>query len=285
MVTRIVIHILFIAPLFVCCPLMGQGDAVKNTLNMEFIFIRPGSFVVGKFEPPYPVPEDTVTGQARNTVMYMGEGRPYNEEEFWLAKTLAIRDSRPGFKVQIEHGFYLGKYEVTQGEWKKVMGENPSVFQGGKVTDEDRHPVENVTWEGVQRFLDKLNEMDPSRKYRLPTEFEWEYAARAGAKDDIAWSEIQQVAQLGTKTTQAVGGKKPNAWGFYDMLGNVWEWVNDYYNEKIFADPIPAEKGTQHVLKGSSFVGDVKNATYMTHAAGPANGWDVGFRIVMESKN
>jgi formylglycine-generating enzyme required for sulfatase activity len=285
MVARTVFYIFFIAPVFLSCPLMGQGDAVKNKLNMEFIFISPGSFVVGKFEPPYPVPEDTIKGQSRNVVMYMGEGRPYNEEEFWLAKTLAIRDSRPGFKVQIEHGFYLGKYEVTQGEWKNVMGENPSVFQGGNVTDQDRRPVENVTWEDVQRFLDKLNGMDPSRKYRLATEFEWEYAARAGAKDDIPWSEIQQVAQLGTKTTQVVGGKKPNAWGLYDMLGNVWEWVNDYYNEKIFADPVPPEEGTQHVLKGSSFVGDVKNATYMTHAAGPGNGWDVGFRIVMELKN
>jgi formylglycine-generating enzyme required for sulfatase activity len=79
-----------------------------------------------------------------------------------------------------------------------------------------------------------------------------------------------------------VASKKPNAWGLYDMLGNVWEWVDDRYNYKIFADREPPKRGTQHVLKGTSFVGDVKNATYMTHAGGPGNGWDVGFRVVRE---
>ena len=68
------------------------------------------------------------------------------------------------------------------------------------------------------------------------------------------------------------------------MLGNVWEWVDDYYNEKIFADPVPPRKGRQHVLKGSAFTGDVKNATYMTHAAGPGNGFDTGLRLVIEVK-
>ena len=219
-----------------------------------------------------------------NFSIWMGDGRPYNEEEFWLAKTLAMRDAQPGFTVQIKRAFYLGKFEVTQGQWKKMMGSNPSVFQGVNMNDEDRRPVENVTWEDVQKFLNKLNETDPSRKYRLPTEFEWEYAARAGAEGDIPWSEIQQVAQLGNKTTEVVGGKKPNSWGLYDMLGNVWEWVDDFYNEKIFPDSVPPQNGTQHVLKGASFAGDVKNATYVTHAAGPGNGWDVGFRVVMEFK-
>lgn len=79
-----------------------------------------------------------------------------------------------------------------------------------------------------------------------------------------------------------MGTKKPNAWGLYDTLGNVWEWVQDRYNEKIFADPTPPKSGSQHVLKGAPFYGDVKNATYMTHAAGPGSKYDVGFRVVME---
>ena len=79
-----------------------------------------------------------------------------------------------------------------------------------------------------------------------------------------------------------MGQKRANAWGLYDMLGNVWEWVQDYYNDKIFADPVSPKSGTEHVLKGASFTGDVKNATYMTHAAGHGNGWDIGFRVVLD---
>ena len=254
-----------------------------NSIAMEFVRIEPGSMVVGRFEPPYPVPEDTVKGAKRPLVMWMGDGRGYNAEEFRLAREFATRDAMPGFQVKIVHPFYIGKFEVTQGEWKKVMGTNPSVFKGDALTEADMHPVENVTWEDVQKFLRKLNALEQGKKYRLPTEFEWEYAARAGAEGDIAWSETERVAQLGTRTTQKVGQKKANAWGLYDMLGNVWEWVEDFYNEKIFADPTPSRTGDTHVLKGASFVGDVKNATWMTHAGGPGNGWDVGFRIVLET--
>src|SRR5690606_33575509 len=111
----------------------------------------------------------------------------------------------------------------------------------------------NVTWQAVQLFMERLNRLDPGKVYRLPTAFEWEYAARAGSKGDIPWPEAQRVAQLGSVTTQVVGQKLPNAWGLYDMLGNVWEWVEDYYNEKIFADPTPPTAGQTHVLKGASF--------------------------------
>lgn len=274
---------------FMCCVISvflcmnaahGQPKTFENTVGMEFELIEPGSMIVGRFQPPYAVPADTVKGADRPLVMWMGDGRPYNEQEFALAKQLAERDTREGFVVEMEHAYYVGKFEVTQAQWRQVMGSNPSVFHD--VAEAAQHPVENVSWEDVQKFLKRLNAMERGRKYRLPTEFEWEYAARAGQEGDIAWSETQLVAQLGTKTTQKVGQKKPNAWGLYDMLGNVWEWVEDYYNEKIFADPVPPTSGDVHVLKGASFVGDVKNATWLTHAAGPGNGWDVGFRIVME---
>jgi sulfatase modifying factor 1 len=260
----------------------AQAPTYTNSVGMEFIRIDTGRMIVGRFQPPYPVPDDTVRGMTRPMVMWMGDGRPYSAKEFALARSMAERDAMPGFEVVISKPFYIARFEVTQEVWQRVMGTNPSVFQGGEIGDTSQHPVENVTWEDVQEFLRLLNQVENTTRYRLPTEFEWEYAARAGAEGDIPWSETQRVAQLGGKTTRPVGQKEPNAWGLYDMLGNVWEWVDDFYNEKIFADPVPPATGKLHVLKGASFVGDVKNATWFTHAGGPGNGWDVGFRVVME---
>lgn len=262
---------------------MGQQlwaqTVITNSVGMEFVRISPGRLTVGEFRPPYAVPDDTVKGATRPYIMYMGEEKSYREKDFALARTLATRDASAGFTVKIKKTFYLGKYEVTQAQWRRVMGNNPSAFSGPEA---DNKPVESITWEDAQQFIQRLNELEPASRYRLPTEFEWEYAARAGATTDIPWSQIEKMANLNKNHTILVGQLQPNAWGLYDMLGNVWEWVQDYYNEKQFADRKPRKRGQVHVLKGASFVGDVKNATYMTHAAGPGNGWDVGFRIVRE---
>jgi formylglycine-generating enzyme len=247
-----------------------------NTVGMEFVLIDAGTVIIGEFKPPYPVPADTVKSLPHDYMMWMGEGRGYNEKEFKLAREMATRDSREGSVFQISKPYYMATTEVTQGQWKRVMGYNPSQFKG------DSLPVESVSWKEVQKFIKKLNKIEKHKDYRLPSEVEWEHAARAGSKNDIPWKEIEASANLNKKATVAVASKKPNAWGLYDMLGNVWEWVDDYYNEKLFADPEPPREGKQHVLKGASFVGDVKNATYMTHAGGPGNGWDVGFRIVKD---
>lgn len=261
--------------------LQAQDSVFTNPIGMEFVLIQRGSFTIGRFEPAYPKPP----ADAKDAAAVQGTERGYNAAEYRLAEELAKRDAQPGFTAMIKKPFYIGKFEVTQAQWKKVMGSNPSFFQGNKVLDNaDDHPVDQVDWQDAQQFINKLNSMDKERNYRLPTEFEWEYAARAGAKGDITWTNIRNEAQLGTRTTNRVGEKQPNAWGLYDMLGNVWEWVQDHYNEKIFADAIPPGNGKLHVLKGASFTGDVKNATYMTHAAGPGNGWDVGFRVLMETK-
>ena len=246
----------------------AQDSVFTNSIGMKFIFIQPGSMIVGKFQP-------TVykTSQSSDSV-------------YRVALEMAKHDAMPGFEVNITQPYYIGQFEVTQGQWEKVMGTNPSFFKGDKVKDDaGQHPVENVSWNDAQQFIKKLNEVEKGKAvYRLPSEFEWEYAARAGASDDITWNEIRKTAVIATNTTSTVGKKQPNAWGLYDMLGNVWEWVEDFYNEKIFADPIPPKNGKEHVLKGAPFYGDVKNATYMTHAAGPGSKYDVGFRIVMEIK-
>ena len=142
-----------------------------------------------------------------------------------------LEDEVPRHKVQLTKGFELGKYEVTQAQWEAVMGpgSNPSDTKGPK------NPVDSVDKDDIHAFLDKLNARNDGYKYRLPTEAEWEYAARAGAPDplraslgDYAW-----FADNSDDESHPVGLKKPNAWGLYDMLGNVREWVDDraaYYD-------------------------------------------------------
>ena len=301
--------ILMVSFLGMC--LFAQEATFINPQGIEFILIKPGKMVVGKFQPT--VNRGAATGGTQanaarpanattpaNVATPANVNQPVNaaapaavrppaarlpESDYVLAEKMAKEASRPGFEVKIDKPFYIGKFEITQAQWEKVMGSNPSYYQGDKVTDNsDNHPVESVSWNDVQAFIKKLNALDKSHVYRLPIEFEWEYASRAGAEDDIPWADIRAMAVIGSKTTSEVGTKKPNAWGLFDTLGNVWEWVQDYYNEKIFADPVPLKKGTEHVLKGAPFYGDVKNATYMTHAGGPGSKYDVGFRLVMEIK-
>jgi formylglycine-generating enzyme len=270
------------------CSFSSYAQPLKtytSNLGIEFIQVPTGSFTVGKFEP--------TTSQFGFLQQYRKDenddmGLPkLKASDYEAAKQLALRDARAGFEVTISKPFFIGKFEVTQTQWKKVMGSNPSLFQESKVgSNTDNFPVESVTWKDVQLFIKKLNQLEKGKAvYRLPTEFEWEYAARAGKKEDITWNEINETAHIATLTPQAVGQKKPNGWGLYDMLGNVWEWVANYYNEKIFADPLPPQKAKQRVLKGSCFYGDVKNATYMTHAGGPGSGYDTGFRLVVELVN
>jgi len=259
----------------------AQPDTFKNAIGMEFVLIQPGKMTVGKFQPmaskygfieKYIKPGDKVDVPV------------FPDSEYEKANELAKQSWTKGFTVQLDQPYYIGKYEVTQAQWKKVMGNNPSYFQGAKVNDNaDQHPVESVNWRDAVRFVKKLNELEAGKHvYRLPTEFEWEFAARAGVDDDISWDAIQETAQIAQLTSKPVGLKKPNAWGLYDMLGNVWEWTSDYYNEKMFADSIPLRSGREHVMKGAPFYGDVKNATFLTHAGGPGSKYDVGFRLVME---
>lgn len=134
---------------------------------------------------------------------------------------------QPVRQVRVEP-FYLGRFEVTQAQWLAVMGNNPSAVK------DPRRPVDQVTWEQAQEFVGRLNRLENTNKYRLPTEAEWEYAARAGITtaypsgnssqdlEEFAWFGHQ-----GNVGTRPVGQRRPNAFGLYDMLGNVWEWVQD----------------------------------------------------------
>ncbi len=149
--------------------------------------------------------------------------------------------------------FQIGKYEVTQGQWKAVMGSNPAHFPKG-----DNYPVENVSWDDAQAFIQKLNAMT-GKRFRLPTEAEWEYACRAGTSgerygnlDAIAWHSSNSGA-----STHPVGQKKANAWGLFDMLGNVLEWCQDWYglySSDFKAKPAGPTSGSRRVNRGGSWI-------------------------------
>ena len=270
-----------VSVLFLICTIdsSAQQTEITNKFGMQFVHIQPGTMLVGKYAP-------TVSrGWGYDPKRKSEFPQILPEADFELAEQLASAASQPGFMVTIDQPYYIGKFEVTQSQWEKVMDSNPSTFNEILLKLDTRNfPVESISWKDVQEFIKKLNQLDTEYSYRLPSEFEWEYAARAGAQDDIAWSEINKVAVIAKSTPANIGSKQPNAWGLYDMLGNVWEWVEDIYNEQLFADPIPPKKGKEHVLKGAPFYGDVKNATYMTHAGGPGSKYDIGFRLVMVKK-
>jgi formylglycine-generating enzyme required for sulfatase activity len=164
----------------------------------------------------------------------------------------------PQHRVKITKAFYMGTTEVTQAQWKAVMGANPSHFQG------DDFPVETVSWDDCQEFLKKLSAKE-GKTYRLPTEAEWEYACRAGSTtrfnagdDDNALDGAGWYGGNSENKTHPVGQKKPNAWGLYDMHGNVWEWCQDwcgedYYKSSPTNDPAGPETSAGRVLRGGAW--------------------------------
>jgi formylglycine-generating enzyme required for sulfatase activity len=153
--------------------------------------------------------------------------------QFKMGSKDSNANALPVHTVHISKPFYLGVHEVTQGQWKAVMKENPSWFN-----DDANRPVESVSWEEIQQFIGKLNAMKDGTTYRLPTEAEWEYAARAGSTTAYSFgddsSQLGKYAWFGGNAgdkTHPVGQLQPNAWGLYDMHGNVWERVQDWYGK------------------------------------------------------
>jgi len=184
------------------------GDGV----TMDLVLVRSGSFMMGSQNSPY-------------------------------------TNERPPHEVAITKAFYIGKYEVTQEQWKAVMGYNPSDFPG------DKSPVERVSWNSCQAFVKKLNEKVPEYTFRLPAEAEWEYACRAGGTSEFCYGddegELGEYAWYGANSggrTHPVGEKKPNAWGLFDMHGNVFEWCED-----SFEDTEKPGAGHYRVFRGGSF--------------------------------
>ncbi|MBI5047341.1 MAG: SUMF1/EgtB/PvdO family nonheme iron enzyme [Deltaproteobacteria bacterium] len=200
--------------------------------------------------------------------------------------------------------FYIGQYEVTQKEWREVMGSNPSKFKGC-----DNCPVERVNWNDIKEFINKLNQKT-GKKYRLPTEAEWEYAARSVGKNE-KWAGTSNESELGDyawydknsgSKTHPVGQKKPNGLGIYDMSGNVWEWVEDGYDENYYrnsprTNPVGPSSSHYKVRRGGSWLDVPKllRASYRSESSRRGGGsWDYlpeylrasdSFRIEPEGRN
>ena len=188
--------------ILIACSLAAQ-NLTRNSIGMEFVRIGPGEFMMGC----------SIEDNECNA------------------------DEKPAHPVQISKTFEIGKFEVTQAQWQSVMASNPSTIKG------DDKPVETVSKDEAHEFMQRLNARNDGYRYRLPTEAEWEYAARAGTKGayagkltDIAW-----YADNSEDETHPVGKKKPNAWGLYDMHGNVREWVEDFYGRNYYSSSPAAD--------------------------------------------
>jgi formylglycine-generating enzyme required for sulfatase activity/predicted Ser/Thr protein kinase len=247
----------------------NKGDVITNSIGMKLTYIPPGTFSMGS-------PKDE-------------KDRSEDEEQH---------------EVEITKGFYLGVYEVTQGEYEKVMGANPSYFSSkgdGKTkvagVDTSRFPVESVSYEDAVKFCTTLSalpeEKQKKRAYRLPTEAEWEYACRGGATSKTPFHFGQSLSsdqanfdgKLGR--TCKVGSYQPNGFGLYDMHGNVWEWCSDWYGKDYYGkspkrDPQGPSEGSSRVFRGGCWINRAEScaAAYRrTIAPTRANNY-LGFRLL-----
>ncbi len=188
-------------------------------------------------------------------------------------------------QVTLTKDFYMARYLVTQALWQAVMGNNPSHFKG------ENHPVDHVSWEDSQEFITKLNERIGENLYRLPTEAEWEYACRSGSSgtycfgdDESLLGEYVWYRNNSDQKTHAVGKKKPNALGLYDMHGNVWEWCQDWYEDSSQGsgiDPVGPSSGTLRVFRGGCWY-DVAwhcRSAYRGRDDPGSHGKIIGFRL------
>jgi formylglycine-generating enzyme required for sulfatase activity len=269
------------------------GDILLELDGRPFRF---GTSLVARIQREEPGATAELTllrgGQPRKVTVVLGENdglRDGKERD----------DERPLHEVTL-NDFFLGRLEVTQAEWERVMGSNPSRRKGARL------PVDGVLWEEAKEFARRLSEKS-GRRYRLPTEAEWEYAARAGGRNG-RWPGTSAGEELGRHAwfaansgdvTHPVGEKLPNALGLHDMAGNVAEWCADWYQRTHYT-PVPARNPAgpptgeenlwyekdRHVVRGGSFRSDAWDCRASSRAVQAVEGIssdDTGFRLVMEA--
>jgi formylglycine-generating enzyme required for sulfatase activity len=234
--------------------LRAETETIRNVLGMRFVYIPPGTFMMGS-------PEDE-------------PGHRKNERQH---------------EVELTQGFYMQTTPVTQGQWQAVMGRNPSIFKSGW----EDCPVEGVSWKDVQAFIKKANAQSGGDTYRLPTEAEWEYSCRAGTETAYytgsTKADLGRAGWYGQNSndgTHPVGQKEANLFGLYDMHGNIWEWCQDCYSDypeaKEVTDPKGISEGMDQVVRGGSWnriAEYCRAAVRHGHAPGSRDD-DLGFRLV-----
>jgi formylglycine-generating enzyme required for sulfatase activity len=228
----------------------AANKTYTNSIGVEFVLIPAGSFFTRE----------------------KGSKNVFDETE-----RTAVAPTR---KVTISKPFYLGKYEATQEQWYAVMGNNPAQFPGRG------NPVERVSWDDTQAFINRLNQKEGHKRYRLPTEAEWEHAARAGTTTECFFgndtSDLSRYAWYhdnSGETTHPVGQKQHNPWGLYDIYGNVWEWVQDWYGDypkTSVTDPRGPSSGSHRVLRGVGWGSDAAGCCSAIRA-GSSPGYRGGF--------
>lgn len=244
----------------------AAGPLVTNSIGIRLVYIPPGTFMMGS-----------------------PENEPRRHENEVL------------HQVTLTRGFYIGIMPVTQGEFRAVMKRNRCYFKSSVPNQDEDLPVECVEWRETQTFCTRLGKKE-ARRYRLPTEAEWEYACRAGTTtpfstgDTIATSQANYDDKCQDDGTPGGGYRRkptrvgmfaPNAWGLHDMHGNVCEWCEDFYaplSVTPATDPIGPQTGTDRVIRGGSFRDPAKELRSARRIAREAVGWSyhVGFRLVME---
>ena len=239
------------------------STATTSLPDFSFVFISPGTFIMGSSETE-----------------------------------LGRKDDELPHEVSITHGFFLQSTPVTQGQWKAVMGNNPSQF----FPKGDDYPVESVSWYDCQKFIERLNSTG-EHIYRLPTETEWEYACRAGKFSSSSEGEIIELFCEHDPNLDAVGWycgnsdrathptaqKKPNPWGLYDLHGNVLEWCQDWYGPYPATpqtDPTGSITGPGRIIRGGSWFSNAKSCRSAARLYWSPNAKSdfIGFRLVREQK-
>ncbi|MDB4353623.1 formylglycine-generating enzyme family protein, partial [bacterium] len=282
----------------------SQLKAVQITLAQKRVAELLKKFGSGK----QPEPPGTVDNSAPNktngpTSVELPESTNSIGMEFKLipAGTFIMgdasgEDDETPHEVTLTKPFKMGVHEVTQAQYEQVMGVNPSKFKGADYPVQD-YPVETVTWDDAVEFCRRLSELPAEKEagnvYRLPTEAEWEYACRAGTTTMYSFgddeSDLRDYAwylRCSGGGTHPVGGKKPNAWGVYDMHGNVWEWCQDWYGDYpsgSVTDPSGAKSGSDRVFRGGSWSMTPEHCRSATRFGGfpwYRNGY-FGFRVCL----